>query len=47
MRGFTDIFNLNEGIFDQLGLSRMPMFAKALKDKYVISVLPDIKKMMD
>ena len=47
MRGFTDIFNLNEGLFDQLGLSRMPMFAKALRDKYVISVLPDIKKMMD
>ncbi len=47
MRGFTDIFNLNEGLFDQLSLARMPMFAKALKDKYVISVLPDIKKMMD
>jgi hypothetical protein len=47
MRGFTDIFNLNEGLFDQLGLARMPMFSKALKDKYVISVLPDIKKMMD
>ena len=47
MRDFTTRFKINEGLFDQLGLAKIQVFSKALRDKYIISVLPDIKKLMD
>jgi hypothetical protein len=40
-------FSLNEGIFDEIGLGQMKVFSKAMLDKFTISILPDVKKMMD
>jgi len=38
---------INEGIFDSLGLAKMKVFSKAMTDPFVMSILPDVKKMMD
>ena len=38
---------VNEGIFDELGLAQMKVFSKAMTDKFTLSILPDVKKMMD
>jgi len=40
-------FVLNEGVFDELGLSKMKVFSKALADKFTQSILPDVKKLLD
>jgi hypothetical protein len=42
-----DFYQINEGLFDELGLSKISIFRKALTDPFIISILPDIKKMMD
>lgn len=47
MRDFTAKFKINEGLFDKLGLARIQVFSNVLRDKYIISVLPDIKKLLD
>ena len=44
---FSQFKKINEGLFDTLGFSKLAVFAKDLKDPFVIDVLPDIKKMMD